>query len=170
MSSLRFSLVQQAFEILSGENQRKIVNHSLPSSVRWKSGATAGKVNSYWSDFGRTLVATSENLDLNALLDADGATISWDLIKLVLIRNRNLVAGEDLTWGPATVEGWGVGAIVKDGSDRRIVPAGRTPKDRGIDFWVDPIGHAVVNNASDKIFLDAGSNTVVFDILVIGTD
>lgn len=169
MSKTSFALVMDAFEILSAENQKKIVDHSMPISVRWGSGSTAGKANSFWSDR-RSLTATSEVIDLNALTDGNGAIITWSTIKLILIRNRNLVAGEDLEWGPDATNGWGVGGIVADVSDRRVVPSGRTVSDMGIDFWVDPIGHAVGDGATDEIFVDAGAATIAYDILIIGTD
>ena len=166
LSTLDLALI--AHEVLSAENQTKSIRHALEANVRWTAGSGAGQANAYFSDR-RSLAATSEVLDLDALTDGDGNAIAWTAIKLIAIRNRNTTAGEDLNWGPDATNGWGVGGIVADASDRRTVPAGRATGDLGIDVWVDPNGHTVTGGSADEIFVDAGAATISYDILIIGT-
>ncbi|HUT59093.1 MAG TPA: hypothetical protein VNA25_14690 [Phycisphaerae bacterium] len=111
----------------------------------------------------RTLAATSENIDLaGGLTDAYGAALTFEVVKAILIRNRNTTAGHTLTVGAATASAftsWASTAVAT-----YLVPA------NSLDAKWSPGAGFAVNTASAKLLrIDAGTNTVVYDLLVVGT-
>ena len=111
----------------------------------------------------RTLVATSEDFDLAAtLLDVYGSAITFVDVKGLFINNRNTTAGHTLSIGGAAgtqFVSW-VGAA---NDEVNIGPNGL------FVLWSPIDGYAVGAGASDLLKIDAGANTIIYDIVVIGT-
>ncbi len=169
--STQIELAILATEVFNAGTITAPAMHRINQIINLKSGNTAGKANVVYSAQ-RTLSSTSEVLNLtNTLINASGTAgaLTFTNVKAVIIQNTNLVAGQDLEWGPDSTNGWGTGGIVKAGTGRRVVPAGRTLTDMGLDVWYDPNGHPVVAATTDEIFVDAGGNEVIYNIMIIGT-
>ena len=125
------------------------------------SGTGLDQADQIWHDR-RTLAATSENLDLaGSLTNAFGATLTFARIKGILIKNRTATAGFNLTVGGAAANQF---PLFSDVSDK--LPIGPD----GFFFYWDPsaAGKVVTAGTGDQLKIDAGANTVEYDIVLIG--
>lgn len=125
-------------------------------------GTAANKADLVWHDR-RTLDSTSEDLDLaGSLTDAFGNTVTFANIRAIAIKNRETDTGYDLAVGGAASNqfvNW-----VADSSD--IVNIGPD----GVFLLYSPVdGYDVTADTGDTLKIDAGSNSVTYDIVVIGT-
>ena len=123
-------------------------------------GTGSGQANQLWSDT-RTLVATSENLDLaGGLVDAFGDTITFTKVKVLLVHNKATTTLHHLTLsGNFLTNQMMSGASVKLSLDPSSVL-----------FLTSPIdGYAVTADTGDVLNVDAGANTITYDIVLIGT-
>jgi len=111
----------------------------------------------------RSLAATSENLDLaGSLTDAFGNTLTFADITCLYIENNNTTAGQDLLVGGAASAqfvNW-----VADASDIVKVRANGI-----LLLWAPMDGYAVTATTADLLKIDAGANTVSYDIILVGT-
>lgn len=117
-----------------------------------------------WHDR-RTVTAAAETLDLSALtrtVFGDSATIAFVKIKGLVIRNRNAVAGENLTVGNAAANGW-TGWTNPATATTAIGPNAW----RG--FWEPSLAGVAVAGGSKNLKLDPGAATIAYDIFVLGT-
>jgi hypothetical protein len=128
-------------------------------------GTGAGQASMSWSDQ-RTLTASAtENLDLaGSLTSAFGATITFTKIKLILVRAsvlNNAANNVNVSRGSSN----GVAAFLA-ASDGMTLSAG------GVFLWFDPAGVTVGAGTSDILTItnSAGTNSVVYDVVLIGTD
>jgi len=110
----------------------------------------------------RTLTATSEDLDLaGSLTDAKGNTLTFVEIVAILIHNRSTTATEKLAVGGAAANqfiNW-----VANSSD--IVNIG---PDGILLLWSPVDGYGVTAGTGDLLKIDAGSDTIIYDILLVG--
>lgn len=112
----------------------------------------------------RTLAATSEDLDLAGGITntLTGATMSFAKVKALLIKVVTTGTGKKLTVGGASATQF-IGPLV-DASDKAEVGP------NGILFWWSPTdGWTVGAGTADLLKIDAGANTIVYDIIIIGT-
>jgi hypothetical protein len=80
-------------------------------------GTGTDQVGAVWQDKSRNLNATSENLDLDALTDFQGATMSTLAnIGVFYLRNLDTNSGDKFTIGGAATNQW-IGMLV-DGTDK----------------------------------------------------
>jgi len=111
----------------------------------------------------RSLAATSEDLDLaGSLTDAFGSTVTFADVTGIFIQNNNTTAGHDLAIGGAAANqfiNW-----VSDASDEIVVRAGGC-----LLLWAPKDGYAVTAATGDLLKIDAGANTVSYDIVLVGT-
>lgn len=119
-------------------------------------GVGANQADIFVSDE-RTLVATSENIDLTATLaDFFGTTVDLQLVKELIIRNKNTGAGESLTVSGTALTGMGTITSI-------------TVKPGGTFHWSDPLdGASIVNTTQDVLTINSGANTVTYDIVIVG--
>ena len=125
-------------------------------------GTAIDQADLLWHDR-RTLAATSENLDLaGGLTDAFGQTLTFAKIKALLIKNRETIAGRTLKVG-----GHATAAFLLFDNATDIYTIGPD----GILLVWDPAlaGKVVTATTGDLLKIDAGANTVAYDILLIGT-
>jgi len=135
---------------------------SLDLTDTLANGTGTDQANQIWHDR-RTLAATSENLDVaGGLTDPFGATVTFTAIKCILIHNRETTAGYDLTIGGGTnaLVNW-----VADSSDKVVIGPNAV-----FLLWHPGAGYAVTAGTGDILKIDAGANTVTYDIVLIGTD
>lgn len=64
-------------------------------------GTAANQVGNVWQDVERPLNATSEDLDLNGLLDFQGVATGFNNLKMMYLRNLDTDTGDGLTVGGA---------------------------------------------------------------------
>lgn len=135
---------------------------SHPISDTLATGTGSNQADKMWYDT-RTLAATSEDLDLaGSLVDVFGNTVTFAKIKAIIIHNKSTTATENLAVGGAAANqfiNWLANAsdIVNVGPD-------------GILFLWSPIdGYAVTAGSGDLLKIDAGSDTITYDIIIIGT-
>jgi len=125
-------------------------------------GTASDQCDVVWQDQ-RTLNATSEDLDMaGSLTDSRGNTVTFADVKVIAIENTNTTAGQDLTFGPATANG--VSTIFGATTESITIRAGGTlvldaPKD----------GYAITTGTADLVEIDAGANTVTYNIILMGT-
>ena len=138
-------------------------NQRLSYPEAWTDGDAADKAEIVFHDQ-RTLTATSEDLDLYGnLTDAFGNTLSFAKVKAIFIKNKNTGAGENLIVGGAAANG--VSTLFSDTTDKLIIGPD------GMLLLTNPsaAGYAITGGTADLLKLDAGANTVVFDIVIVGT-
>lgn len=137
--------------------------YTLVMDLTWQSGTVINTADLVWAS-SRSLTATSETLTFSggSLTDAFGTALTFVKIKLIAIRNLATTAGFNLVIGnalhPLPLFSAGT-ATMTLGPDARFILA--QPSLAGI---------AVGAGATDSIKVDAGANTVAYQILVIGTD
>ncbi len=124
-------------------------------------GTGADQADQVWHDR-RTLAATTENLDLaGSLTNAFGSTLTFALIKGLLVHNRQTTAGETLTIGGAASAAF---LLFNDATDKYVLGP------NGIFFVWKPCaaGRAVTTTSADILKMDAGTASVSYDIWIIG--
>lgn len=141
--------------------QRGVLNLSLDDTLA--NGTEADQANIVWYDT-RTLAATSEQLDFaGGVTDAFGDALTFATIKLLLIRNKNTTTAHTLVIGGGTTNPMTtIFGSTATNCTETIGPSGWTDKHNPID------GFAVTGGSADTLKLDAGTNTVVYDIIVLG--
>jgi len=133
---------------------------NLSLHIELTDGQGSGKANAVFHDR-RTLSATSETLDLyGGLTDSFGNTLNFDNIKGVVINNREVSTGYTLTVGGATdaFDDW-LGAA---GDQVKVGPGG------WLGITNDTDGYGVTDGSTDELNVDAGANTITYDVIVIG--
>jgi len=126
-------------------------------------GTAVNQANLVWYDT-RTLAATSEQIDFAGVeREAFADLATFTKIKTLLIRNKQTTTGLTLTIGGGTTNPISTifGATATN-STEVIGPDGWALKHNPVD------GFAVTAGSADTLKLDSGTNTVVFDIIVIG--
>ena len=137
-----------------------VLTHVISDALA--TGTAAEKADLFYAQR-RTLAATSEDLDLaGILLDDYRAALTFVKIRGLLIHNLSTTTTENLAVGGAAATqfvNW-----VGNASD--IVNVGPN----GILFlWSPQDGYAVTAGTGDLLKIDAGSDTIIYDIIVIGT-
>lgn len=112
----------------------------------------------------RTLAATSEDFDLaggwtNPITGAAGTFVK---VKGLFIKNRNTTSGHVLAIGGAAGTQF-VNWVANSSDIVNIGPNGL------FMLWSPTDGYAVGAGASDLLKIDAGANTIEFDIIIVGT-
>lgn len=131
------------------------INHTFTSS--YTNGTGANQANAFFADT-RTLAATSESFDLNAITDTFGATLNFTKVKLLYIKNKSSTAGQTLT-----VDGDFIAAFDNGSAPNHIIGAG------GIFFIESPIsGFTVTNSTQDTLTL-TNAASFDYDIFILGT-
>ena len=157
----KLTLTGQYVDSADLNSQRGVL--SLVTEDSLATGTAVEQANALWYDT-RTLAATAENLDLaGGVTDAFGDALTFTKIKKLLIRNNNTTSGQVLIVGPATASGittiWGT-----------VTTSGETIGANGVMMKANPTaGFAITSATADLLRLDAGTCTVVYDIVVIGT-
>lgn len=131
-------------------------------ALRLLDGTGSKQNDKQWHDR-RTLVATSEELDLaGSLTNVFGDTVTFAKIRAILIVNRSKVATEKLLIGGSAANAfinW-----VASSTDIIHIDAG------GAFLLTSPIdGFAVTAGTGDKLKIDAGADTITYDIILLGT-
>ena len=159
-ASITLSLRHMLQSALDLETAQSILNQSYDDSMT--TGTSANQVDKVWSD-SRTLAATSETLDLaGSLTDAFGSTVTFVKVRTILIHNTSTTTTEVLAIGGAA--GTQFVNWVANSSD--IVNIGPD----GIFLLHSPIdGYAVGAGASDFLKIDAGADTITYEIIIWGT-
>lgn len=111
----------------------------------------------------RTLVATSEELDLagGVTNTLTGAAMTFAKVKGLIIKVVTTGTGKKLTIGGAAANAW-LGWFA-DASDKEDIDP------NGIYMqWSPTDGKTVTAGSADKLKIDAGANTIVYNIIIIG--
>lgn len=140
-----------------------VQNHFWEMLLSMVSGTSDSQSDTVWSDT-RTLTATSEELDLAGSLPAPldpSGTVTFAEVTILAIRNKSTTSTEILAIGGAAANhfvNW-----VANSSD--IVNIGPN----GVMLLTSPIdGYAVTAGSADKLKIDAGADTITYDILIVG--
>ena len=148
-------------DIDGGKNPKHAYN--LQSLIEWAFGTAAGQADQVWEDR-RTLAASgTENLDLEAggETNAYGQTISFAKIVGILIKITSTTGGPLLIGGHATNA---LATFFGDATDKLRI---RRVMVLGAD---DATAYAVASGDLLTILNEDGSNSVTFDIVVVGID
>ncbi len=117
-----------------------------------------------WHDK-RTAAGAVDDIDLNASL-SDAFGVSFDLVKVkgIFIRNTDETVGYDLAIGAAAA--FPLGGWVSDAAtDKLVIGAGGW-----FVLWnPSAAGYACGAAASDVLRVDPGANTIIYDIIIVGT-
>ncbi len=134
---------------------------SLKDTDTMETGTSADQADLLYHDQ-RTLNADSENLDLAALVDSFGDTITIEKIKAIYVRVVTTTTLHTLTLGGATASA--IATLFGATTDKVVIgPNGRYLNWNPGDGWA-------VNTATAKLLeLDAGTHTVTYDIALWGT-
>lgn len=135
--------------------------HILEFLKAYASGTGTNQFDLIWSDE-RTLVATTDSLDVvGGITDAFGVAISMAKLTGFLIWNKSTTTGYDLIVGNGTNPI--VTGLFNAAADRIKVKPG------GLLLWLSPVdGVAVAAGASDVLKIDSGSNTITYQVILLG--
>jgi hypothetical protein len=131
-------------------------------------GTSDGQINLKWSKRNTVVASATTSLDLAAgLTDEFGHTLTFAVIKLLIIRNRNTASGDILRVGPHATNGWP--GFWVDASDRNIIKPSTTAQP-GMLILYDPVGIAVTAGTGDILAITeaGGANTITYDIFIAG--
>ena len=159
-TTLRLALSGSYINALDNSSPVDRLDYTIDDTLATGDGADQAEL--LWHDR-RTLAATSEELDLAAsLTDAFGATLTFATIKGIVIYNRSTTTAENLTVGGAASDT--LDSFFGDATDTvTIGPSGC------LFLWNPKDGYTVTASTGDKLKIDSGAATVIYDIVVIGT-
>lgn len=140
--------------------------HVAELLLSWPDGTDDSEANEVWSERRTVNAGANDDLQLDNLtqLDADGNTVrnvSLANAKLIWVRNRS-TTGSLRVGGAGGASFAGSGYPLQDDSDTANVRPG------GAWFWLDPVGVAVTNGATDILRLTGIVANQDYEILVIG--
>lgn len=125
-------------------------------------GTGANQADVLWTDT-RTLTETSEELDLaGSLTNAIGVTATFVKVKVLVMHNKSTTSTENLTIGGAAANQFAT--WVGNSSDKLVIGP-----DGLLLLWNPIDGYTVTADTGDKLKIDAGSDTITYDIAIIGT-
>lgn len=142
--------------------------HLFELLIPWACGTSDGQINMVWSDRIALAASQTTTLDLaGGLTDAYGHTLTFAVVKLIILRNRNTVQTDILRIGPAASNGWT--GFWADASDRTLCKGGIAGQP-GIVVLYDPYGITVTAGTGDNLAIieAGGANTVTYDIFIAG--
>lgn len=146
-----------------------LASATFPLQFDWTSllanGTGAGQASQVWSDTRTLGPSATENLDLaGSLVNAFGVTLTFTKVKLLLFRAKSTNnAANAVQVQRATSNGVPVFLAALDGVQ---LFAG------GIFLFYDPAGVTVTAGTGDLLTItnSAGTNSVDYDVVVVGTD
>lgn len=162
--SLSLSVNIRGREYQIGDLYTAVAEHAASYSLEQANGTVDNLQDLIWSD-ARSLVATSETLDLNNSLNpaVQANLISLVEVRGIYIRNKATVAASKLVIGNAASPAY---AGLFGGAAHTIsVPAG------GMFLWTAPLdgyGLVVTGTSADGLKVDAGAATIPYEIIVWG--
>lgn len=128
-------------------------------------GTASGNASQQWHDTRSLGASASENLDLaGSLTNAFGVTLTFTKIKLVYVKAAAANNAANLVqFQRATSNGVPIFLAATDGL--QLNPG-------GVFLFYDPVGVTVTASTGDILTVtnSAGTNTVSYDIVIIGTD
>jgi hypothetical protein len=138
-----------------------VIGYAIAST--YANGTGSNQANAFWSDT-RTLAATNESFDLNAITDDYGATLNFTAIKLILVKNKSTTTGQYLT----------LSGNFWDGDTSNLGPLGGTSPvayigPSGMFLWESPINGATVTNTTKDTLTVTNTVSFDYDILIAGT-
>lgn len=134
-------------------------------SAALSNGTGAGQASQVWSDTRSLAGSATENLDLaGSLTNAFGATVTFTKVKLIAVRassSNNAANAVQVSRGSSN----GVPLFLAASDGVALGPAGML-------VIYDPTGFTVTASTGDILTVTngAGTNTVSYDILIVGTD
>lgn len=146
----------------AGDHDTGLVPFGLEAIQTWATGTGSNQANRLWSER-NTLVATSVNRDLfGVLVDRFGNTLSLVKLKEIWIHNLSTVATEQLLisgnfFTGAMLSGW-----VDDAVKLIVGPGGFLRMTNPIDGWV------VTDTTQERLTIDSGSDTIIYDLVLFG--
>jgi len=137
------------------------MEHLLEQSDDLASGTAASQQDMVWSDT-RSAAASADALDLAGSLTSqlDGSTLTFVEITGIIIRNKSTTTTEVLTIGAGSnpLLNW-----VNATGDAVVLGPG------GVFVITSPIdGYGVTAGTGDVLTIDPGSDTISYDILILG--
>ena len=166
------NLTAQANELID----EGIASGSIPAKIveelSFSQGTSAGQINKayYKRESGISSSVTTVYDLIGTLTDKSGATINFDQVVLIIIKNLSTDTADHLEVGPDSSHGFGVLAsnqgFWKDASDRSIVPA------NSFAVWYSYAGVPAAAGSSDElaVITPSGSAANTWDILILGRD
>lgn len=132
-------------------------------SQLFSNGTGAGQASQQWHDTRTITASATDSIDLaGALVNAFGVTVTFTKIKALLVVAKPANLNNIQVARPAS-NGWPFFLAVSDGF---VLQPGAA------FMWVDPAGIAVTAATADllSIINAAGTNSVIYDIVIVGTD
>ena len=134
---------------------------AISKSQAFANGTGSNQGNEFFSD-SRQLISTSETLDMaTGLTNAFGETVTFIKIRGFIIHVTTLTAGSILTLSGdvLTNASW-----ISGTTPTQVVGPG------GWYIVTNPVdGYAVSTPSQHELKIDSGSNTVNFDLIILGT-
>jgi hypothetical protein len=137
----------------------------IDASAQMSNGTGSGQASQVYQDTGSLAGSASANLDLaGSLTNIFGATITFTKIKLIYIKAaaaNNVANNLQVSRGSSNGFVWFLAA-----SDGFYLAPG------AFFLWYDPAGVAVTAATGDIVTLTngAGTNTIAYDVVLVGTD
>jgi hypothetical protein len=137
-----------------------IQNLAQSFSQSWTSGTGNNQCNALFADT-RTAAGATDSLDLyGGLTDAYGTTLNFTKIRGVLVRNQATTTAFVLKLAGSFMTG-----PVLNGTtpELEVNPSGIWYQTNPIDGWT------VTNTTQDVLSVNPGANTIIYDIIIMGT-
>ncbi len=106
-----------------------------------------------------SVAASYDLFDLTNIVDINGNTVTFVLIREIIIKNNSTTSGQILTIS---------GNFIDTLHD--VVDTGFILDPSGVYLMTSPLdGFGVTNAVSDQIMIDPGVNTISYDLSLVGT-
>lgn len=171
----KINLSVLAREVLSAGISKGVIDREFTSLLDLPTGTADNNINKCYAKRETGIGATTTVYDLiGTLTDEDGATINFDEVVLIAVRNLSTTAANYLTIGPDASAGFGAVSGNKGFWSAALGSGGGSVCAADGDSWVvmhSKGGVPAVAATSDELsVITTGASLNTWDILILGRD
>lgn len=152
---------QEYFSSFGPQGGSPLFQHVFDHIAEYESGTGASKVNRIWA-LPPTAISGATNYDLQgaALLDLNGAAVTFPIVMGLFIKNLSTTSGQYVTVGASTTP-W-ITWLGATGDAVRVGPSGK------FELWSPIDGYATTASTGDVLTLTPATGTPSVAMLIVG--
>lgn len=157
------SIALRALQVTPVDLSNSVNDLQIPLTIALADGAGISAANLVYQDSVTLAAGGATLLDLTALTDSVGGAVAFARLKLIYLRNKSSVAGDNLQLGGTVSNGLST-LYVGTNAGQLIGPG-------GVALLVNPsaAGWAVTNATADILRVgNPGANAIPYDLVLIG--
>lgn len=164
-----------AREVLAAGISKGVIDREFTSLLDLSNGTADNSINKCYATRASGIGAATTMYDLiGTLTDEEGATINFDEVVLIAVRNLSTTAANYLTVGPDATNGFGIVASNKGFWAAALGSGGGSVCAADGDSWVvmhSKAGVPAAAGSTDELsIVTTGASLNTWDILILGRD